>query len=521
MQTVDIYRGADLFVTIKPDADSSQIKKIMGENVIRLAFDDNRFINFQINDWCTVFSEKYILIGIPTVTKLSQFRYRYTVEMHAEGVLLSRYQFLFLGDDNSLKETDFSLMGNTNTFMNLLLQNLHRNDTEWKLGEIIPSVYKNLTFSAENCYNALARIAEEFETEFYFVGKTIHLGKKIRDTGYSYKHGQGLGLREITPQPVDGGGVVTRLYAFGSEKNIPSDYRNFSRRLRMTDGQLYLERNTDIYGVIEFTKIYDDIYPHRTGKVTGVDALDPFSFTDSTIDFNINDYLLPGIAAKVTFNTGQLSGYTLDIRSFDNGTKEVIVLLNKDERALDIPSTSIRPAIGDEYVLVDIVMPNSYIIAAEAELTAAAAKLLEEVSVPQKKYSIVFDPTYLRRKNQFPSIGDLIWITDENFELQRKIRVTSTTRKIVQEWELSVELADAITSNRIDVIVNNQSSNARDIVDLEKFLQNNSTLNNTVIGDLAIKQGTAKIQDIPTTSTLIGFSELVIDNTTGRIFKKV
>jgi hypothetical protein len=405
--------------------------------------------------------------------------------------------------------------------MDLLLQNLHRNDTEWKLGEVVPSTYKNLTFSGENCYNALVRIAEEFETEFYFVGKTIHLGKKIRDTGYSYKHGRNQGLREITPQPVEGGGVVTRLYAFGSEKNLPSDYRNYSRRLRMTDGELYLEQNTDIYGVIEFTKVFDEIFPNRTGKVTGVDALDPFSFIDSSIDFNINDYLLPGITAKVTFNTGQLKGYTFDIRSFDWPTKEVVILLNKDERAIEVPSTSLRPAIGDEYVLVDIIMPPTYIEAAEAALTIAAAKLLQEVSVPQQKYAIVFDPTYLRRKNQFPGIGDLIWITDEGFELERKIRVTSTTRNIVNEWDLSVELADTITANRIDVIVNNQSSNSRDIVDLEKFLQNNSTLNNNVIGDLNIKQGTARMPDIPTTSSMGGFSELVIDNITGKVFRKV
>lgn len=520
MQTVDIYRGADLFVTIKPDADSSQTKAIMGENVIRLAFDDNRHIKFQINDWCTVFGEKYILMGIPSITKFSQFRYRYIVEMKAEGALLSRYQYLFLGDDNSLKETDFSLMGNTNTFMNLLLQNLHRNDTEWKLGEITPSGYKNITFS-DNCYNALVRIAEEFETEFYFVGKTIHLGKRSKDTGYSYKHGKNLGLREITPQPVEGGGVVTRLLAFGSEKNLPSDYRNFSRRLRMTDGELYIEQNTDLYGVIEYTQIFDDIFPNRTGKVTGVDALDPFSFTDSSIDFNINDYLLPGTAAKVTFNTGQLKGYTFDIRSFDWPTKEVVILLNKDERAIEVPSALLKPAIGDEYVLVDITLPEPYIIAAEAALTEAAATLLNQISVPQEKYSIVFDPTYLRRKNQFPAIGDLIWITDANFEIERKIRVTSTTRKIVNEWELSVELADTISYGRIDVIINMQNSNARDIIDIEKYLENNSTLNNNVIGDLNIKQGTAKIQDIPTTSTMVGYSELVIDNSTGRLFKKI
>ena len=198
-----------------------------------------------------------------------------------------------------------------------------------------------------------------------------------------------------------------------------------------------------------------------------------------------------------------------------------MILLNKDERAIEVPSALMKPAIGDEYVLVDIIMPPSYIEAAEAALTTAAARLLQQISVPQQKYSIVFDPTFLKRKNQFPVIGDMIWITDESFEIERKIRVTSTTRNIVNEWELSVELADTITYGRIDVIVNTQNANSRDIVDLEKFLQNFSTMNNNVIGDLNIKQGTAKMPDAPTTSSMSGFSELVIHNITGEIFKKV
>ncbi|GAO43801.1 phage tail protein [Flavihumibacter petaseus] len=521
MKTIDIYRGTDLLATIKPSDSSTQNKAIMGDNALNLDFEDSRHISFQINDWCEVFGERYVVNAKPTVTKSSTRYYDYKVPMVAEGTLISRVQFLFLGDDNSLKEPDFSLMGNADTFMDLLMQNLHRVDSSWVRGQVQPTAYKNMTFSAENCYNALSRIAEEFGTEFWLEGKTVHLVKRVTDTGHTFKYGRGNGLYDLTGQPIDQSSVITRLYAFGSDKNLPSDYRNFSRRLRMTDGELYVEQNTAQYGVIEFTQIFDDIFPHRTGKVTGVNAIDPFLFTDSTMDFDINAQLLPGISAKVTFNTGQLSGYTLEIKSFNNTTKEVRVLLNKDERALDIPNTNIRPAIGDEYVFVDIIMPDSYITAAEAALKEAAVSMLDQVSVPQEKYTVTFDPTVLRRKNIIPAIGQLLWITDSQFGLDRKIRITSSTRKVVDEWDISVELADTVNAGKIDLLVNNGSNNARDIVSLEDYLKNNSTLNNNIIGDVNIRQGTVRLEEFPTTATMTGFSEVVVENATGKLFKKV
>jgi hypothetical protein len=89
------------------------------------------------------------------------------------------------------------------------------------------------------------------------------------------------------------------------------------------NAQPYIQYNTQVYGVIEQTITFDDIYPHRTGVVTGVDALNPFIFDDTLIDFDVNSYLLPGTSAKVVFNTGQLAGYSFEIKEggFINATK--------------------------------------------------------------------------------------------------------------------------------------------------------------------------------------------------------
>src|SRR5947207_1874698 len=111
MNTVDIYRDGSVFITIKPDSNSSQAKKVMGDNIVTIAFEDARNIPFKINDYCTIFGEIYKLNSLPVITKGSTREHKYTLLMQAEGFDLAKYQFLFLGSDNNLRESQFSLMG--------------------------------------------------------------------------------------------------------------------------------------------------------------------------------------------------------------------------------------------------------------------------------------------------------------------------------------------------------------------------------------------------------------------------
>ncbi len=630
MQTINIFHIADdpaivRPTIIKPDASSSQIKKVMGDNLLNISFEENHYIAFQINDWCDVFGEKYFLSELPIVTKTSRYLYKYSLKMQAQGYDLSKAQYLFLGATNTLRESEFSLMGTASDFIDLIISNANRVGSGWLKGQVIPSAFKNLTFNKENCYNALSRLAEEFDTEFAIEGKIIHLVKRTKDTGYTFKHGRFKGLYDITRTNLSNSSLVTRLYAYGSDKNLPSSYITTGKRLRFPGGfnpclisdltativdngngtktytfnwtaplspgvtdvsiewkligtsnplqfQLgvptsprsvtvplgsyefqfrtygstcwtftpgwgiptplipinaditvpilvytplpFIERNVNLYGVIEHTEIFDDIYPHRTGTVTAVNAADEHEFSDSAIDFDVNSYLLPGLTAKATFNTGQLTGYTFEIRSFDNGTKKFIVNKNADERILDIPSASLRPAIGDKYVLTDIEMPTIYVTAAENALLAAANTLLDELSKPQLSYTMTLDPLYIKKTNRILNISDLVWIEDAELDLQRKIRITSVTRNIVNEFSLTVELSDIVSPGTISRLISSLDANGRDVSDINRQLLNNSILNNNVVGTLVF-------QNIPTTTTMVGFSNVVIETATGKLYKKI
>jgi hypothetical protein len=623
MDAIDIYRGQAFLVTINPENSSTQNKQVMGDNTINLDFKLNHYTEFIIGDSCSVFGLVYTLHDMPVITKTGTYEYTYKMAMRSAAADLLRVQYLFLDPADNLNETDFSLMGNAQTFANLLLKNLNRVVSGFAIGQVIDTVYKNISFSKDTCSSALAKIADAFSTEWWIEGKLIHVTTRSRDTGITFRHGKNKGLYEITRSNLNNTGIFTRLYAFGSDRNLPPDY--FSSRLRLPGGfvpclisnltcivsdlggglsnfafawngptapgvtgvdiifkrtifgiintihapiggpyelQLptgeyqfifktiggscgniatlpvilsastiaplfvnsplpYLEQNTDLYGVIEATEIFDDIYPHRTGKVTAVDVANPFLFSDDGIDFDINQQLMPGSTAKVTFNTGQLSGYTLDIVSFNPITKEVAVLKNKQDNKLSVPSDLIRPAIGDEYVFTDINMPTNYITAAENDLLTAAKKLLATYCRPQVSYSIVLDPKFVRMQKVQLDIGDNVYIKDDQLEINQKIRVVQLVRNIVEEDNYQVELSEVVTQGTIQQIVNIAQQNMNGINDLSKQIQQNVLLNGTVVGDLKFDKGTAILPDMPTTADIAGFSQVYVEISTGKLFRKV
>jgi hypothetical protein len=267
----------------------------------------------------------------------------------------------------------------------------------------------------------------------------------------------------------------------------------------------FIENNTDKYGTVENTAIFDDIYPRRQGTVSVVDSLDVFYFEDDSMDFDLNDYLLGGVTAKVTFNTGQLSGLTFEIASYNHVDKAFKILLNKDNSYIDLPNDSLKMDVGDKYVLTDIRMPDSYIIAAEAELLAKATEFLARLSEPTLAYQVTFDQAFFKQNSIVINIGDVVRILDTPLGVDREIRVVGTTRDIVNEYDAKVELSDRIEYGVINRLQVTQDATIREVAGISSQLQNRRIFNNTYTGNFRILSGTILVPDMPS-----------FDDTTGK-----
>lgn len=451
---LDIYRGEALLGSVRIDEGTRLIQQLLGEDIIKSVLKVPDIIDIAIGDYTVWEGVRYSINALPNVKKNSTNSFDYDITFESQYYELLKTQFMDL-DENS----DFYLVGNVETFIDLIVTNMNRTHTGWAKGtcDQTNTDYKLLNFSKNNCMQVLQKLHEEFEGEFYFNGKNINFTDKAgSDSGLTFKYKQGL--RNITRQTLSEKNIITRLYAFGSKKNLASDYRDYCRRLKfvLAGGESYLEKNIAEYGIIEHTEIFDDIYPHRTGTISSVDAGDITKFTDNGMDFNLNDYLLPGVTAKIHFNSGDLGGYEFEVYSYDNATKEFTIIAFKDEQGYDMPNDTLKPAIGDKYVLLDIKMPQTYIDAAETNLQNKAQGYLDDNCIPRVTYILVPDWRYFKTNSISLNLGDSITIEDTDLNINSLIRIVELTRILVNAYKYTLKLSDHLEAQLIQRLYSEQ-----------------------------------------------------------------
>jgi len=169
------------------------------------------------------------------------------------------------------------------------------------------------------------------------------------------------------------------------------------------------------------------------------------------MDFDLNErdiqgntkYLIPGNSAKVSFTSGNLAGYTFEISAYNHSTRSFTLKYYTDERGYRFPSNDAAFCInpGDEYVLVDIYMPDSYIASAEDALLAAATQLLNDRKSPKATYSVELDPIYAKSENIDLQAGDVIQVVDDDLNINRDIRVIGIKKDILEPYRMRLSWA--------------------------------------------------------------------------------
>lgn len=609
MDTLQIYdKDGNEFWLLKLNENCVQSKTIMGDNVLNLPFSLSQYVPFKMGYYCTAFGETYKIYEEPIITKTGSNAWAYTLVMRSEGYDLSKPLYLGLDTNNELTESEFYLTGVAEVFIDLLIQNINRISSGWKKGDITLTSDKTLGFNGESCYAVLGRLATEFNTEFSIEGKKIHLAKKSVDSGYTLQVGYNRGLKEITRLIADNTKVVTRLYPYGSDKNLPTTY--IGKRLHLPpkashgndclisditwyqshddgaylhilfrmpadigvtsvemvygetgtglfpysatgmghiafmagfgfdfeakfishggacEGQetdviritgdnyqaifplvpgIYIEKNVEKYGIIEDRVFFDDIYPHRTGKVTAINGADPFIIVDTDL-FNIIPYLIPGLPAQITFMDGQLGGKTFDITSYDHGTRTIRFLQYKNDQAVAFPNSLIKPAVGDKYVLTNIYMPDEYIEAAEEELLKKATDLLAAYSEPQYTIQATLDSKYMKNYGRVVFAGNTVWIKDEQMDIERKIRIVTCIRNLVEPYQFQVTLSDIVEIGMKDKIFSSIASNQRSVNDLSGQVVTRDIYNGNMV--------------LPTNPGGAGFEPVIVEVATNKLYRQ-
>lgn len=82
----------------------------------------------------------------------------------------------------------------------------------------------SITVDSQTCWQAIALVNEKWDINFIVRGRNIYVGTTGIQANHIFKYGLGNGLYEIVQNADSDQSVITRLRAYGSEKNLPSHY---------------------------------------------------------------------------------------------------------------------------------------------------------------------------------------------------------------------------------------------------------------------------------------------------------
>lgn len=82
----------------------------------------------------------------------------------------------------------------------------------------------SITADTMTCWDALALVNSKWNVNFIVRGRNVYVGTAGVTTEHMFEYGRGKGLYEIEQNADSDQKVITRLRAYGSEKNLPSHY---------------------------------------------------------------------------------------------------------------------------------------------------------------------------------------------------------------------------------------------------------------------------------------------------------
>ena len=488
----------NLFSRERPSVISKATQKValLSDDLVSLTVVSAEPVNFDFGDTITVFGKKYRLNQLPEPTKEGERKFTY--EMTFEGIQYDLIDVMFKLPSGSYGE---QLYGDLEAHLTALLWNINRvYPGKWALGTFPTGTeYKNLNAQGKNCLQVLQEYCDEYGVEFEIVTNastgtcTLNIVSKTGSTfAHTLQYGRGRGLYKLQRKNVNNAGITTRLYVYGSTENIPSDYaRERHTRLCLPEGKTRLTSYIEDaaakaqYGIKENEKTYDDIKPQRVGHVTALGG-DVLTFYDSTM-FDLNaktgsntTYLIPDTTAKITFQTGNLAGYSFDLHSYDHATHKFVINKFQDENGMVFPSEDseafqIRAASGsyegDAYIIEDINLPGEYVTAAETKLLEKATEELAKVSQPQVSYSLELDEQYFihvygrKLPTEVLHVGDAIHIIDTQIGVDKEVRITRIERDLLKPHTYTVQLSDTLTKTTT-VRVLNELQDISDVINI-------------------------------------------------------
>ena len=246
-----------------------------------------------------------------------------------------------------------------------------------------------MSYDNINILDACFEMAKKWDCECWVTENIIHFGRCESGDAVDFEIGKNVqGMSQSESQST----YATRIYAFGSTRNIPADYRPIDetvvvngvvqRRLMLPEGTPYIDAYPDMTTeeAVEQVVIFDEVYPRRTGimsDVTTIEVTDKvenedgttteekwnaYRFRDTGVNFS-EKYILPGQELRIRFASGLLNGLEFAVKFNPEGKPEKLEdggwnpeaqlweIVRNEDYGRPLPGDVLFPQDGDEYVL--------------------------------------------------------------------------------------------------------------------------------------------------------------------------
>lgn len=488
-----IYNNKNIKVLdVTVDDNSYRYRVIKGDHNLTLHYSLAEHVEIPVGSYCIYQGERYTLER-PEAFKMKHSRnFEYTVTLESNQAKAKIWKFRN-PVDGRLK---FSLTAKPIEHLQMFVDNMNRRDTGWEVGECIDGTEKLISYNHVYCWDAIGMMATEFNTEFEFVGKTVHLRKveynKNNPLPLSYGRGNGfkpgVGRSNYGDTP-----PIEILYVQGGTDNIdPSKYKsselllpagqsirydgvyfdgdpNFNpanARTYVVDDLGYSIRRSDkeLSSLAEDSLDCSDIYPKRIGKVTSVvveDAANNFyDIVDNTIPNTLNyeECLIEGETMTIIFQSGMLAGREFEVKYYHNAEKGKAArrfeIVPAEIDGQTMPNATFAPQTTDTYVVFKCRMPDAYVrddetkTGASWDMFRAAVKYLFDNE--EQKFSFTGELDGIWSKKDWINIsgkiklGGYIRFSNEHFQKDGVlVRITGIKDYINKPHSPEIELSNS------------------------------------------------------------------------------
>lgn len=384
---------------IQVDDSSYRYRAIKGDHNLTLYFSLAEHVEIPVGAYCVFENETYTLEK-PESLKMKHSRYfEYTVVFDSPQAKAGKWKFRNPVD----RRLKFPLTAKPIEHLQMFVDNMNQRDSGWTIGRCIDAPEKTISYNHAFCIDALSQMADEWETEYEFVGKQVSLWKVEynRDNPLPLSYGKGNGFKPgIGRSNYEDSTPIEILYVQGGEQNIDasqygspelllpknqtirfdgvhfegeSGFNSSKARTYKTDADGFSIRRADkpLSSQAEDSLDCSEIYPSRVGTISAVTVVDVgkhfYDIVDNSIPASLNfeECLIEGETLTIIPQTGMLAGKEFEAKYIHNATSGKAArrfeIVPQEIDGQTMPGGNYVPKVGDKYAVFHCMLPAAYI----------------------------------------------------------------------------------------------------------------------------------------------------------------